>query len=91
MAGQVSLLTLEAIDELCKNTTLWTYSYGISSGKKGVNLLTGDGISKSDDSLDGALCRPIVNSAVIMRHSFGTQETSRSWHRPSITVRLALN
>lgn len=52
---QVSLLTLEAIDELCKNTTLWTYSYGISSGKKGVNLLTGDGISKSDDSLDGNL------------------------------------
>ena len=48
-------MTLEAIETLCTNTTLWTYSYGISSGKRGINLLSGDGISKSPDSLEGAL------------------------------------
>lgn len=46
-------LSLETLETLCYNKTLWENSYGISAGRKGINLLIGPGIPAKTESFEG--------------------------------------
>lgn len=42
---KVSILTIEALETTCHNTSLWMYEYGYAPGKAGVNLFVGPGVA----------------------------------------------
>jgi hypothetical protein len=45
---KVSIVTIEALETLCYNMTLWMYEYGYAPGPNGENLFIGAGVHTSE-------------------------------------------
>ena len=48
-----SLVAENTLDELCADKDLWMRDYGMEAGARGLDLLTGPGIPRHADSLEG--------------------------------------
>ena len=48
-----SLVAEHTLDELCRDKDLWAKEYGVEAGARGLDLLTGPGIPRHPDSLEG--------------------------------------